>query len=703
MAEIFRDALGIPHVRGRDVLDLAAGQGEVTARDRAWQVHVDLRRAQGRLAELIGPAGIPSDVFARRARLDDTARRAFDALADEDRAFVRAYSAGVRRGMAEGFGSASEFAALDALFAGTLPSDPWPDHGPLAVLHVAHALFSSFPQVLWRAHVARTLGDAWVDALAGSGDAPHEDAGPDAGSGSNAWALHGSGTASGLPIVAGDPHRTMGLPGVYQQVRLACDEFDVIGLAFPGVPGVPHFGHTGDAAWGITNAIAHSVEVFRERLRRTPQGVDALGPEGWRAADVVRSVVHVRGAKPLVVEAIETVRGTVVTDLQPTGDVGEFVAWSVRMPARTTADLGIATLLPLLRAHTAEDVAAAYSSWIDPVNRVLAADTRGTVLSVTAGSVPDLAPHARRLPREGAASRPVPERVLPAPVRIETFAVDANERPRDPGIDVGWAYSSRHRADRITALIDELGPRDVDALPAIWGDTLSGSAAALLPHLDAATPTGAAAELRDELRRWDRRMDAQSRVAGRYAAWQRALIERVAAHPALAALHEPHGFGAVFDPWMGVAAAIGPTLPRVLQLPGIRDDVPAIVTAALQDAVDAPAWGEQHRLLPSHVLGLVPDAPDPAAALDVAVSGAGDTVRCTGGSLGATPRAWRGSVARWAWDLADRDRSVWNVPFGAAGDPASVHYADQLDGWLAVAPSRVTTDWALLTRDRDAG
>jgi penicillin amidase len=94
---------------------------------------------------------------------------------------------------------------------------------------------------------------------------------------------------------------------------------------------------------------------------------------------------------------------------------------------------------------------------------------------------------------------------------------------------------------------------------------------------------------------------------------------------------------------------------------------------------------------------------DPGAGLDVPLSGDGDAVRCTGSTPGVTDRAWRGSVARWAWDLADRDNSLWSVPFGAAGEPASPHFADQLAAWTDVRPVRVLTDWTRLRADTPTG
>ena len=698
MAEVYRDALGIPHIRATDVGDLAEAQGEVTARDRGWQIEVDRLRASGRLSELIGEAGVAWDAFARRARLDDTARRALKETDAETRAFVARYAAGVRRGMADVGAGATEFGALDMLFGDARPLEPWEDHDPLGVLHVAHALFSTFPVMLWREHVAATLGDAWVDAFAGYGDGGDETLPT---SGSNAWALHGSRTASGMPLLAGDPHRIFELPGVYQQVRLACDEFDVVGLAFPGTPGAPHFGHSGDAAWGVTNAMAHSVDVFRERLRRVPGGCEALGPDGWRGVDVERSVIRVRGGEPVEVEALETERGTVVTELRADGE--ELIGWSVRMPARTNSDLGAGALLGLLRARSASDVMAAFGRWVDPVNRVLAADRSGTVLAATVGVTPDRPRPERRLPLRAESVEPVPDRTGARPLEVADVEVDANERPRRAAIDLGWAYSSPHRADRIALLLEELRPRSVDEFAPVWGDTVSGSATALLPFVPRGALPPPATAVRDALLEWDGRMDAASVAGGMFAAWRAALVRRVAAHPALAALHAPHGFGAVFDPWLGVTGQVAAALARLLAHPALRDDVDALAAAALDDAADAAEWGATHRLLPVHVLGDVPGATDPGAHLDVPLSGDGDAVRCTGSTPGLTDRSWRGSVARWAWDLADRENSLWSVPFGAAGDPASPHFADQLAGWSEVRPARVVTDWARLRPDAPTG
>ncbi|WP_317444263.1 penicillin acylase family protein [Streptomyces collinus] len=299
--ETYRDAWGIPHLRASGVLALARAQGRVTALDRAWQIEVERHRARGTSAAFLGASALSWDVLVRRARLDDTARRCFTALERRDpetAEWVRAYVDGVNEGLADGARRAPEFAR-----AGLAPGS-WEPWTPLGVWLATHLLFAGFPAKLWREQAVRHLGPGAVGLFATDGPGT---------AGSNGWLLSGDRTATGLPLLAGDPHRFIEDPGVYQQIRLSCPEFDVVGLAVPGVPGIAHFGHTGTVAWSITNAMADYQDLYRERLRRTGAGVQALDPDGtWRRAARHTELVEIAGERPLEVEVLETARGPVI-------------------------------------------------------------------------------------------------------------------------------------------------------------------------------------------------------------------------------------------------------------------------------------------------------------------------------------------------------------------------------------------------------
>jgi penicillin amidase len=337
------------------------------------------------------------------------------------------------------------------------------------------------------------------------------------------------------------------------------------------------------------------------------------------------------------------------------------------------------------------------------------------VLSLTAGRVPERDEHERALPLPAGSGSPA-WRTLPAPVRVTDLAVDANERPSRREIALGWAYAP-HRGDRIRALltVPPAGGETPHTQVRVHGDTCDGGAGALVAWLDAVAADAAdAAVVRaaERLRAWaadGARMDAGSADAGLFARWRHALVRRVAAHPALAALHAPHGLPPFFAPWLDVTARVGDGLARLLAVGRLVDGGPVIdarseAVAALAEVVAGGAdhvWGELHRVVPLHALaeasGVGPDdVPDVPEPLRVPASGARDTVRCTGSVPGVTYAAARGSVARWVWDLSDRRRSRWGVPFGASGDPRSEHFADQHVTWAAAGTAEIETDWARL-------
>ncbi|CAL9502574.1 penicillin acylase family protein [Streptomyces sp. enrichment culture] len=697
--EIYRDAWGIPHLRADSAASLAHAQGLVTARDRAWQLEVERHRAQGTSASFLGESALAWDRFARRARLDDTARRCFEDLERRDPEtadWVRAYVDGVNAGLAGSDGSARA-AAPEFARTGLAPGR-WHPWTPLGVWLATHILFAGFPAKLWREQVVTHLGADAVGLFATDGPGT---------SGSNGWLVSGERTVTGQAVIAGDPHRWIEDPGVYQQIHLSCPEFDVVGLAVPGVPGIAHFAHTGTVAWAITNAMADYQDLYRERLRRTGAGVEALDPDGvWRRAARHTEVVEVAGEEPVEVEVIETGRGPVVIGgpeglADGTADPGlPPVAVSLRYPPRVTGDLGFSALLPLLRARRVADVDRAFDRWAEPVNVVQAADTEGGVLHRVAGYVP-LRAEANRL-RLVPAWEPGHEwrgrQETPRAGLTDGVAVMANQR--GPAAPLGVEFAPPHRHDRIAALLADRERWSAADMPAIHTDTHLASAAALLDHLRPLTDlTPEAAALRDRLLAWNRRMDAGSADAARYAAVRSAVVRRLAAEPAFAALATPPAYPDVFQPWLALLPRVGFALEHLLTPPELYGiDRPAAVRAALEEVAGRPpagVWGDTHRLAPWRALD--PETPYAEPGL----SGDHDCVLCTSGVPGLTDLAARGPAARYVWDLARREDSRWVVPFGASGVPGSAHHRDQLPLWLGGDLVPVVTDRAQLTKETD--
>ncbi|GAA5018727.1 hypothetical protein GCM10023258_05680 [Terrabacter aeriphilus] len=690
-AGVRRDALGVPHLRADDVLELAHLQGRVTALDRGWQVEHHRWRMEGRTAEHVGRAGLPWDRFARQVRLEPIVRRCFEGLDPETREWLAAYVDGVNVALPEGLGHAPEIDALGLQPYAARPR-PWEPWTPLGIFWGIHLLFGTFPGKLFNAHVADRLGPSFLPLF----DAEGAD-----GSGSNAWVIGGSRTAGGLPLVAGDPHRTIELPGCYQQVGLACPGIDVVGFTFPGVPGVQHFAHAGSVAWGITNAMADYQDLTLETLRVLdgPGGrrFEARGLQGWEPVEASTESIAVRGEQPEVVPVVVTARGPVVTGLEgelerAEGGVpdGNPPAYSLRTPTQVEHDLGFAALLPLLRARTVDDVEAALAHWVEPVNSALVADDTGAMRHLVVGRVPDRDAAGLALPLPAWDPRHAWRgyRTVPAEV-VADVAVSANDRASGGGL--GAEYATPFRAERIRALVGERTGLTADDCAAIHVDTRNGQADLMRELVGACVPEALgepARAVRDALLAWDAHSDAGSHGAALFAGWRTALVRWLAAHPVLAPIAGPSAHSPLFASWTDVPTRVGAGWQAMAVLgpphgiavgEGVRHALEHVAASISPSQV----WGERHWLDPVHALDPVGETagarPTPRRR---PVSGDKGCVLAAASAPGSTERCYGGPVARYVWDLADRSASRWVVPFGASGRAGEASFEDQTDAWL---------------------
>ena len=84
-------------------------------------------------------------------------------------------------------------------------------------------------------------------------------------SGSNNWAVSGALSATGSPLIAGDPHLPPSMPGIWYQVGLRHGDRFVRGASMPGMPGV-YMGQNNDVCWTFTNVMADVQDLFVERI-----------------------------------------------------------------------------------------------------------------------------------------------------------------------------------------------------------------------------------------------------------------------------------------------------------------------------------------------------------------------------------------------------------------------------------------------------
>jgi penicillin amidase len=729
--EIVRDTLGIPHVRAGSRHDAFFAQGFVHAQDRLWQLEFDRRRGLGRWAECAGAAAVEWDAFARRMRLGATARADYAAFDADTRGVFDAYAAGVNAFISSTKQLPVEFGLLD------ITPEPWDPWHSCAVFKVRHVLMGVWGTKLWRARVLTHLGPELAVKLGTFGDhdgvlvvppgaayhqaladlselQPGEAALAEAAElqgGSNNWAVHGTRTASGKPLVAGDPHRFLDTPNVYYQNHVACPEFDVIGYSFGGVPGFPHFAHNRQVAWCITHAMADYQDLYVERFKADDPSQYELQGE-WRPAERSRETIGVRDGASVEIDVTRTLHGPVVI-----GDPASGHAITMRYTATDVPNPGLQCLLPMLLANNVAELTAAMRDWVDPCNNLIVADVHGDIAYLHRGRVPLRSKANAWLPVPGWNGEHewhgnVPFDELPRLLNPDTgFIATANNRVVGPEYPyyLGLNYAPPFRATRVVARLSELRDATIADMAAVHADRLSLPSRTFVAalsgaHFDDARVQDALQRLRD----WDNVMDKGAVAPSIYIALRDQLGRALLAQPQLAVLRqnpfagEPQTISPEARLWAPIVTMLENDDHAILPEGRSWSDVLAdaltravgALTEQLGPDMDAWQWGKLHTTNPTHPLAPVfPQLADQLNPPSVSIGGDGDTVQAAAIFPAQSFRVNGMSVTRYAFDTADWDKSAWVVPLGSSAHPASPHYADQAADWSEVQLRPMLYSW----------
>ena len=730
--EICRDRFGVPHVLARTVQDAFFGQGWVTAQDRLWHMDYDRRNAYGRMAEWLGATAVEGDKVMRRFQIGSTVEGDYRAVDSPTRAMLDAYAAGVNAFLRSTDALPIEYTLLDA------KPEPWQPLDSFAVFKVRHIMMGVFEGKLWRAKLVNTLGpekaaillrghppgDLVIAPPGGSYEGPPLDGidelsrnmeairwlqdEPD--SGSNNWAVHGSRTASGKPLLAGDSHRPLDTPNCYYQNHVACPEFDVIGLSFPGVPGFPHFGHNARVAWCVTHAQADYQDLYVERFSsdKTPN-YEFRGQ--WKKAEVRREEIIVKGGKVHELEVTVTHHGPVIA-----GGPGKGYGLAFRYTATASPYLGFECLLPMMKSASVDELNEAMRHWVDPCNNLVSADVHGNIAYLHRGQVPVRSMSNAWLPVPGWTGEhewqgTIPFEALSRLWNPSTgFIVSANNRIADESYPyyLALSFAPEYRARRIYERLKNLTGATVKDMRSIHGDFFSIPAGVLAKVIELAEPADEfALRAKGMLAGWNGAMAPDAAAPTIYAAFRIKLLHRIIGNlvgPLVDVMFASTGRGAprhVAELASQIVSRAKTGDPSFLP-PGTSWG--SLATGALEEAVEylrnrlgddlaAWKWGSVHRTSPQHPISrLFPGQESFLNPPSMPMGGDGDTPLASGYSPGRPFGVTLLSIVRYVFDLSDWDNSCWAVPHGVSGHPGSPHYADQAPIWAAVdlVPMRYT-------------
>jgi penicillin amidase len=647
-AKVVRDALGVPHIEAASIEDALLLQGYVTAQDRLWQMDSIRRLAAGELAEIVGGRALESDLEARRMRLGRLAERYAASIPAEERRWLAAYARGVNFFLETHRGRLPvEFALL------RYDPRPWRVADSVLVGLQMHRVLSG----TWRLEIEKA-------ALAAGGEA-HP--------GSNAWAISGSLTASGKPLLAGDPHLEFSFPSTWYLAHLRAPGLNVTGATLPGAPSVI-IGHNERIAWSATNLHFDVQDLYLEKF--DPQSGRYAFRGQIEQAALERELIPVRDAKPVALQTWITRHGPIVRS-----DAGTFLAlkWVAAEPGAFAFPW-----LDLDRASNWDEFRGALARYPGPAQNFVYADAEGNIGYQAAGRLPIRRGWTGDVPLDGAGGVNewdgfIPFEELPSyrnPPGGVVVSANENTFPETYRYQVDGNFGPTWRARRIRALLTARKGWRTEEMLGVQTDIysefsrlLAQQAIAAIERRKAANPDLVAAAAL--LRAWDGKME-RGKAAPLLVTLLFQHLRRTAAEVAAP------GKGAAYGSGMASSA-----LARLLveRPAGWFADYDEMLVRELADAVDEGKrmqgrdpnkwdYGRYNTAAIEHpVAGGLPLIGSYFSVGRVPMSGSATTVKQT------TPRL--GPSLRMALDLADWDRSYANITIGQSGQILSPHYKDQ--------------------------
>lgn len=768
--EVVRDDYDIPQIYADTDADLMRAQGYVHAQERFFEMDFRRHVTAGRLSEIFGPDSLETDKFIRTMGWRRVAEQEWALLQPATRDALTAYAEGVNAYLAERKPSelAAEYSILGLSGLDYTPGEWEPvdslawlkamawdlrgnmdaevDRVLLSLDHTDAEISQLWPDYPFDEHPPIVEGGGVVDGVfeqnaTGNGTRnPRRPAyprgvvealervqervaampdlvGKGRGIGSNSWVVDGEHSATGMPLLANDPHLGISQPGIWMQMGLHCREqsadctLDTSGFTFSGVPGVV-IGHNADIAWGFTNLGPDVTDLFLEQT----EGDDRYVRDGATEPMQVRTeTIEVRGEDDVELRVRETVHGPLISDVSsefatvganaPTDEPGErgsgyavALAWTALDPA-PTAD----AILGLNRASNWDEFRAAAADFAVPAQNLVYADREGHIGYQSPGRIPiRRAGNDGTMPVEGWISANdwtgdyIPFDGLPSVLDPEEgFIATANQAVVDEDypylLTKDWDYG--FRSTRIRDVLSEEGELSVEEMAALQLDSTNPMAETLVPYLlDISTlPNPYYRNAQRLLRDWDGTSPADSAPAAYFNVVWRNLLD-LTFHDDLRARTWPDGGDRWFlvvgrmltepaDPWWDDA--------RTDEVETRDDILRAAMIAARDELTRRQArdprlwtWGRLHRMnLRNATLGESGIAPVERLFNREGwqVGGGSSIVDATSWDALEGYEVTAAPSMRMVVSLADFDDSRWINLTGVSGHPASSHYSDQTE------------------------
>jgi len=517
--EIFFDERGVPHIFAQNDYDLYFTQGYITARDRLFQMELQIRAAGGYMAEWLGDDLIEYDKNQRRLGMVYGAEQAMKEIGSNPVVSnaVNAYADGVNTYIKS---LTFENLPLEYKILDAEPAEWKPINTAILLKYMTQMLAARSEDVRTSNTMAH-LGEDFVNQFLSSrpelmdpivpedtdwnfeppaADAPevlHQPAftdqielwQPHPFNGSNNWVVDGSKTEGGYAMLSNDMHLNMSMPSIWYEIQLHTPDQNVYGVSLQGTPTVI-VGFNEYIAWGSTNTGADVMDWY-EITFKDEERSHYLHDDEWLPTEERIEVIQSKSGATVQDTIIFTHHGPVYetreeTPVTETIQRDHALKWIGHEPSNE-----LLTFYKLNRGKNYQDFKAAFETYKAPAQNMNYAGVDGNISVQTGGKFPLKWEFQGRTVSNGSDSRYdwneyIPYEHNPFSLNPERgYLSAANQYPvaEDYPYYLGDSFAPFERGKRINDRLREMENITVDDFSDLLMDSYSYHAQRALPPM----------------------------------------------------------------------------------------------------------------------------------------------------------------------------------------------------------------------------
>jgi penicillin amidase len=566
--EIAFDERMVPHIFAKNDHDLYYAQGYVSAMHRLWQMDFQTRYAAGRLSEVVGKKALELDRYQRHMGMVYGAENSLSGMMENptSRNMIMAYTEGIN-------------AYIHSLNRGSMPleyklldfsPEDWTPIKCALLLKQMSAVLAMGSDEFYMSNILKKFGPEVTANL--FPDYPFRE-GPvipkgtkwdfkplpippapaglnqmaamnvrtkqlEDGIGSNNWAVSGTKTQSGYPILANDPHLNLTLPSIWYQIQLNAPGINAYGVSLPGAPGII-IGYNKDVAWGVTNVAADVLDYYQIRFQDKSHKRYWYNNQ-WQPTRQRLETIHIKGGKPITDTVFYTHQGPIVYFQKPELAMAENVpiGHALRWIAHEKSN-ELLTFYFLNRGKNYQDYRKALTYYTAPAQNFIFASVDNDIAITPNGKFPLKYKEQGKFILDGSDPKDDWQGWIPAAQNPTVknpkrqFVSSANQPSTDRTYPyyINWEFSAYERGKRINDRLSVMTKATADSMRIMQTDSYSIFAQdvlpMVLPRLDPSSLNATQKEAYQSMRTWNRYFNADELAPGIFELWMKRLNDDI--------------------------------------------------------------------------------------------------------------------------------------------------------------------------------